>query len=423
VDPADAVESLDPVDAVLDCVPRRLLVVAPAVVAAGAIAVATAMVVHSVRGNPLALVDLSVYRTGGRAVLDGNDIYTVREVRTGLPFTYPAFAALLFVPLAAIGIGLGQLLFSLVSGLALLRVVWLVARAVLAPGADGRARQVRATYAVAAALLVLAVALEPVGQTFTFGQINLVLLWLVVEDLLGALPARLRGVGVGVAAGLKITPALFVVYLLVVRRWHDAARAAGAFAVTVALGFAVLPGPSWRYWTGIAYDARRVGGVAYAGNQSIDAVLIRLSSIDGAKAAWLVCAALVVAFALLTARALLQTGRELFAVTVVGVASLLASPVAWNHHWVWALLVVAALLAEMLRAGRVDVLTAALLVLVVAVFTSRVIWRVPAHDDVEYHWHGWQLLAGNAYVLCGLVVLLYAAWLVRAEFWPRRRVR
>jgi alpha-1,2-mannosyltransferase len=399
-------------------IPSRWLVAGPALVAFAVAAWSAVRVVQGVRGNPLAMVDLSVYRAGGRAALDGRDLYTMRESRTGLPFTYPPFAALAFVPLAAIGAGLGQLVFSLVSLLALVRVAWLVARSGL-----GRVVSPAGVFAAAACLLAVGLRLEPVSETFSFGQINLVLLWLIVEDLLGAVPPRLRGVLIGVAAGLKLTPALFAVYLLVVGRPRDAARAVAGFVGTVALGFALLPGESWRYWTGIAYDAKRVGGIAYAGNQSINAVLIRLSSVDGARVAWLLSAVVVTGVALLTARALSRTGRELFAVSVVGVASLLVSPVAWNHHWVWAVPVLGALLAELARGGKAVRPAALLLVAVVAVFTSRVIWRVPARDDREYGWHGWQVLAGNGYVLCGLVVVAYAAWTVRSEFWPGRPVR
>ncbi len=375
-----------------------------------------------VRANTFPMVDLSVYRAGGRAVVDGRDLYTMKAPGTGLPFTYPPFAALSFVPLAVIGVGLGQILFTGVTLLALARVVWLVAgRALPSTLAPSTSRAVH--FFAAAALGALALGLEPLAATLSFGQINVVLLWLIVEDLLGAVPARWRGVLVGVAAGLKLTPGLFIVYLLLVGRPRAAARALAGLAVTVALGFAVLPGESWRYWTGIAYDARRVGGVAYAGNQSIDAVLIRLSSIEGAKVAWLIVALVVTVLALLVARAASRSGREMLAVTVVGVTTLLASPVAWNHHWVWVVLVVAVLAADLLAGAGARGLTATVLVLVVVVFTSRIIWQVPARNDVEYHWHGWQLLAGNAYALCGLVVLGYAAWTVRQEFWPRRRVR
>jgi alpha-1,2-mannosyltransferase len=399
-------------------VPSRWWVVGTALLAVVVTAWTTVQLVQGVRGNPLAMVDLSVYRAGGRAVLDGRDLYTMREARTGLPFTYPPFAALSFVPLAAIGVGLGQLVFSLVSLAALVRVAWLVSRSAL-----GRGVVPVSAFATAACLVALGLRFEPVSATLSFGQINLALLWLIVEDLLGALPPRLRGVLVGVAAGLKLTPALFGVYLLVVGRRRDAARTFAGFAGTVALGFAFLPSASWQYWTGLAYDAKRVGGVAYAGNQSINAALIRLSSIEGARPAWLLSATVVVVVSLLAARALSRTGRELFAVSLVGVASLLASPVAWNHHWVWALLVVAALLGELVRTDGSRRSTVCMLVLVIAVFTSRVIWHVPARNNTEYGWHGWQLVAGNAYVLCGLVVVGYATWIVRMEFWPRRRVR
>src|SRR5581483_12201814 len=59
--------------------------------------------------------------------------------------------------------------------------------------------------------------LQPVRETLTFGQINLVLALLVLADLLVLAPrgSRLTGVGIGLAAAIKLTPAVFILYLLV----------------------------------------------------------------------------------------------------------------------------------------------------------------------------------------------------------------
>ena len=53
---------------------------------------------------------------------------------------------------------------------------------------------------------------------------------LVVADL--ALPDRVRwkGIGVGVATACKLVPGIFVVYLVLTRRFRAAAVACGAFA-------------------------------------------------------------------------------------------------------------------------------------------------------------------------------------------------
>ena len=61
------------------------------------LAVAAAVVGGIVGG----FTDLHVYRYAGQAVLDGTQVYDADDPVTGLPFTYPPFAAIVMVPLAA----------------------------------------------------------------------------------------------------------------------------------------------------------------------------------------------------------------------------------------------------------------------------------------------------------------------------------
>lgn len=82
------------------------------------------------------------------------------------------------------------------------------------------------------AATALALWLEPVFQTLLFGQINLALACLVLAGLTRPSGARWKGAAVGVAAGIKLTPALFIAYLLLRGRHREAGTAAAAFAGT-----------------------------------------------------------------------------------------------------------------------------------------------------------------------------------------------
>src|SRR5487761_905200 len=189
-------------------------------------------------------IDTAVYRDGGIAARNQPAmLYALRLGPAKLPFIYPPFAALLLaagsvasfatwpVALAVLTIGLLPVVTYLCLGLA---------------GRPAGLARAAAAFAIAAVGLWL----EPVAMTLFFGQINLVLLALVVGDL--ALPDRIKGkgIGIGLAAGIKLTPLIFNPYLLFTRRLKAAAVSALTFAVTVGLGFALLPRASEVYWGG-----------------------------------------------------------------------------------------------------------------------------------------------------------------------------
>ncbi|MGD9959419.1 glycosyltransferase 87 family protein [Nocardioides sp.] len=332
--------------------------------------------------------DLYVYLQAGRSVLDGLPVEHPVDPVTGLSFTYPPFAALVMVPLALVP---GCLAAAFVTGasVAALAATVRVVRIALARPAPGW---------LVALVTVGALALEPVWQNLTFGQVNLVLMLAVVLDLLRP-DRRWCGVLIGIAAAVKLTPLVFVLLLLLVGRRTAAGRAVLVFAGSVAIGFALMPGWAASYWSHGLFDARRVGPPGLAHNQSIYGVLTRLLDGPPPTLLWLAVAAPLAAAILVLGAWWWRHGDRVLGTCLGAVAMLLASPVSWSHHWVWAA-PIALLLWE--RARWACVLWG-------VVFVARPIVWPPYGRGREAAWSPLEHVAGNAYVLAALALCIWAA--------------
>jgi alpha-1,2-mannosyltransferase len=339
----------------------------------------------AVRGG---FTDLLVYQYGGRAALHGGSLYGFDDPVTGLPFTYPPFAAVVMTPLAVLPTWLAAGLWTGASVAALAAVIVVVRRALgrLSPGW------------LVAFLTGGALALEPVWQNLTFGQVNLFLMLAVLLDLMRP-ERRWSGILVGIAAGVKLTPLVFVVLLLLIGRRPAAGRATLAFAGTVVLGFVAMPGSAAAYWSSQLLDPSRVGPPALAHNQSVYGALTRLH--DGAPptALWLAVAGLLSSAVLVFGAGWWRRGDRVLGTCLGALAMLIASPVSWSHHWVWAVPIA---LAVWERQRLVAVAWT-------AVFVARpIVW--PAYGQGrEYGWGPWEHLAGNAYLLAALGLSAWAA--------------
>ena len=383
--------------------PSRSLRMLPWVMGTVALVFTGVVYAESVLGY---FVDVVVYQFGGQAVLDHANIYDSLASGVALPFTYPPFAAILFAPLAPLSTPVAQFAWTTASLAALIRVSWLIAAS-----ARLRAWSQSERFVIVFGVGAL---MEPIYATFAFGQINLIIMWLILEDLIGIVPARWRGTLIGIAAGIKIVPGLFVIYLAITGRSRDATRAIGAFAGTVIAGALLGLGQSWTYWTSTAYDSQRTGPVAILSNQSVRAVLLRLrdgsfSGLDGRTltVVQLVASVSIVGVGLWAARQWFRRGEPLLAASLVGVTALLLSPISWSHHWIWLLPLTFGLLATGLR--RMQWLA----VLVVTVPVVRVIWWAPHRFDAVYDYHGLGHVLADAYFLLGLITIVWCAVEVR----------
>lgn len=306
------------------------------------------------------LEDLDVYRRAGQAVLDGRPLYEPAGVQ--LVFTYPPFAGLASVALVPLPQRAAYLLWTFGQ---VAVVVWLVSVS-FAPllrrlRTDHR---ILALGGVATALLLT----QPLMENLVLGQVNVLLAGLVVADLVPRRRRLPQGVLIGLAAAAKLVPGVFVVYLLVTRRWRAAAVAVGTFVAVDLLAWAVLPASFSRYWTTELWATDRIGDLAYTSNQSLRGVLERLA--PGSTALWLAVVAAVAVIALVRARRAHDRGDELAAIAVVGLLGALASPIAWVHHLVWLIPALGVLVGD----GR-DRRRVALAVVVTALLVPRLPWH------------------------------------------------
>jgi alpha-1,2-mannosyltransferase len=398
-----------------------------------------ALLVHATPHYYWTQIDTAVYRDGGIAVRNQPAaLYSLALGPAKLPFTYTPFAALLFAA------GSGASFAAWQVGLAMVTIGLLPVVAYFSLGLAGQPAgldRAAAAFAIAAVGLWL----EPVAMTLFFGQINLLLLALVVGDL--ALPDRFKGkgIGIGLAAGIKLTPLIFIPYLLFTRRVRTAAVSALTFAVTVGLGFALLPNASAVYWGGKVIRPGR--DPFHLPDQSLNGVILRLTDAGPNSHTYWLGAAVVVGIAGLTTSILAsRRGHELLGLVACVATGLLVSPISWTHHYVYVLLalVLAAYVPRRLGYRIFGV------ALVVGLFGW---WPVPTGNRaplmprgllllapnrgndgiVEFSWRGLQLIIGNYYVLsllafiaataCGLALTYRPISLSRVVSVSHRRPR
>ncbi|MFG2634082.1 glycosyltransferase 87 family protein [Streptomyces sp. NPDC048362] len=358
------------------------------------------------RGAPMA--DLLVYRAEGAAVAHGGDLYGFTVTRWRLPATYPPFAAILFVPAAWLPVPVLKAAFLAGNTLLLALLVALSARLAArpAPPHPGPAPRTPLSPPLLCAATALCLWLEPVFQTLLFGQINLAVTCLVLWDLTRPPAARYRGVALGIAAGVKLTPAVFVPYLFLTGRRREAATATAALTGTVLLGGLLLPAASADFWTRRLYQTGRVGKAWIVDNQSLRGLLARALADPAPGPAWALPAVAVGAAGLYLA---VRAREDRHGILLTAFTALLVSPISWSHHWVWCVPLLAVLLAE----GR-----PATAVLTATAFTARTFWLLPHEGDRDLHFPWWQQPLAAPYPLLALALLASAAVLGRPPRQP-----
>jgi alpha-1,2-mannosyltransferase len=345
-------------------------------------------------------VDLRVYRAAGSALYHGGGPYSGLFTAYHLPFTYPPFALLVLSPLSLGPLGLVETLWWLASALALVLTLFLLLRADRAgPNqatcADGRRSGSGRSLALAAMLGGIAtLACEPVRSNFDYGQINLVLMAMVVLDATRG-PSRWRGTLVGLAGAVKLTPLVYLGIFVVRKDWRSLGRGVASFSAATLGSWLILPHDSALYWLHDVVNPRRTGAVGSVTNQSWYGMLHRAPFHGGRLAVvlWAVLAVATLACGLFLARRLLAPSQTSQMVLALALTELLVSPVSWTHHWSWVAIVPVVLIAL----GRTRPAISSLMVLLLAVAIADP-YRLD-HGPVSF-------LTGNSLLLCGAVVLI-----------------
>jgi alpha-1,2-mannosyltransferase len=283
----------------------------------------------------MTMIDLMVYRDASPFLLHGTlyDWHLLQDSQQfPLPFTYPPFAAVVFLPLSVLPWIAVRWLWQVVSVVCLWWLVRLSLR-LIAKRSDQPDDVWRRR-----ALVWTAVALwlEPVRTNLNYGQVNIVLAAIVLAGMAATAKPALSGLSVGLSAGIKLTPALSGIYFLATKRWGAAIWSAVAFAGTVAVAWAVSPAQSRLYWFQLLAETSRIGPIGSAMNQSLRGALTRTLGHDvGTGPLWLAAVAITAILTFFALRAAVRAGDVLAGVLVVQFLTLLVSPISWAHHWVW----------------------------------------------------------------------------------------
>ncbi|MFV2010139.1 MULTISPECIES: glycosyltransferase 87 family protein [unclassified Micromonospora] len=377
-----------------------------AIVAVLAVVVAAFLAVAAERHG---FFDLKVYYGAMHHWLrDGGELYDYMKPFSQYGFTYPPFAALVMSPMAVLpwhlAIVVGVTLAVVTSALVLWWLVDPISRR------EGWTRWF--AFAVAACLVA---AYEPMRETVNFGQVNTLLLVLVAADLLWLVAAgspvpprwrRFAGVGVGLATAIKLTPGIFIVYLLVTRRWRAAVTAAGTATVATLVAAAVAPDASREFWTQALWNTDRVGALDFVSNQSLRGVVARIDPLHPSTVAWLVLVLVTLIWWAWRCRRAVAAGDEATGLALTGVVGCLVSPVTWVHHLVWLLPALILLVDNGLAASRGSRRRRALLGFAVVgylLLISRLVWIWRESDAANPA----GFVGSNAYVWVSLGLLLF----------------
>lgn len=290
-------------------------------------------------------IDAAVYREGALALVNGESLYA-QPFDMGdisLPFIYPPIGAILFAPWGYFDFITVELAGNLVvigSSLLLLLCLYLVTNAVL----SGRDKLL--AFTIAAISWPIALFAEPVFLNADLGQINILIMALVVMDLLPIKRRIPRGVLIGLAAAIKITPLAMLLYFLVKKDFRGIINAVISLLAFTAIG-AVLAWENTKEFfssTLLNLSAEGDSGVdtTFQSNSSIQAMLYRwwTSKADAEASSlptilWIVLSLIAVAAVAYLMHQLFFRGLHVEAVMVNAMLMLLISPISWSHHWVW----------------------------------------------------------------------------------------
>ena len=368
-------------------------------------------------GQWLFKLDSFVYYEAVRQWLDGGDLYSwyANPGQHLWPFTYTPLAAWVITPLTWMSYQSATVLLIVATPLCAAVTAYAVLRQL---GVEPQMARALAPWLT----LIGVIALEPFPKTMEYAQVNAILMALVAVDLF-LVPERSgwRGALSGLAAAIKLTPAVAILVLLARREWRAAATMAGSAVGLTLLAALAAPAESWEFFTSAMWDPGRAGFADYSGNQNLKGAIARGLPESTWNLTWALCSLLAVVAAWFLCRRLdrlrgaggatgglgQDDGLVLsLQISVVMVLGLLISPISWSHHWVWCLPVLMSVVAATWRWRSTALGVAGAAGFLVFVLAMQ--WWFPEQNHVEQNWPTWAKAVGSSYTWwalgCGAVL-------------------
>jgi alpha-1,2-mannosyltransferase len=392
----------------------RLTFVAQAVLVGAALAIYAIVLIQAGPAHQ----DFGVYLGAARDLWHGQPLYAAFLHH---PFPDPTLRpAYIYPPAFAVLVAPLGLLPDLNAG-----IVWtLIEQAALAAALVIVLRRWRPSAWAVTALLCATFTFYPLWVDAVQGQANLLVLLLVTAGITGIAAGHPRaGAALGAAAALKLTPVILLVWLLVDRRFREAAWMVAGIAAVTGVGAIV------RFHDTLVFFGQVVpalaSGTAYYANQSLAGIVRRVLTSNPYTQPWtdiswafLVVAVLTI---LLTGWWFWQTRGQPALVRSTAFIPLLplASAVTWSHHLV--ILLPLIWLAAVALAGRAWPVAPTLVLAGVLVFFD-VVSRWPVGP--QFNQPGFRLaqtadpivfLAANSLFFATLILFLAAPWLLRSR--------
>ena len=384
--------------------------------------------------------DVYVYWNALNNWFSGNSLYNWYALPDYkmYPFTYPPFGAWALSPLTWFDYETAARLMIMAIALQTALIVALIGRSL--GWSWGSA------FAIApwAAILVQQ-CLEPFNQSVGFAQVNTAMMALVMIDVAAPPSWKGRGVASGLAAAIKLTPAIAVLIFLLRRQWRSAITMVTTSVAVTLLGCIISKDESASFFIYAMWDPQRAGDPYYTSNQNLKGFVSRALP----ENAWSITWAIAVVLALVAAvwlclriqaaatpatpagdaakpaasdavatpsavatspasPALPENLATLLTAAVIMTLGLLVSPITWSHHWVWGLASVVALIAVALRLKSAPL--AALALAQGALFIMAPHWWFPYGQVNELHWNVVEQLVGSSYTLAAIASGVALAW-------------
>jgi len=279
-------------------------------------------------------IDYYVYGEAITFARGGGSLYDFAFEVLDLPFLYPPFAAVVLWPSSVLTDRTGELAWLAVTiacTVGFLVVVGSSFAPVVArrwPGSPLARPRVLVPLVVAVGVWTM-----PVTLTARLGQVNALIAALVVLDVwLVRRASGAAGVGTGLAAAIKLTPAALVPYFVLSRRRREGAVAVVAAVAATLVGLVVFPSDTWRFFTVEVFSTDRAPDVSIVFNHSIRRFAWWIPGERVELVVWVVLSLVVMLWAYRRAVAADRAGDVMLATTLVLLATFLVNPLTWGHH-------------------------------------------------------------------------------------------